>query len=350
MWLSRLFTVYCSVMFILPILGPYAAANFYQRALLANALTSALRLHQRLPRFQLSRAFLAQALQEDSCHYLLYSLILVNSYPITMSIFPVFLFSVLHATTYTKKVLDSVGPSSLMFIRNLLDKLTSNQQNILKFIACNEIFLMPATVFMLFSGQGSLLLPFIYYRFLTLRYTSRRNPYCRTLFTELRILLEHFIMKPACPAFFRKMCLSSIAFISRLAPTGVWLNSIKVLFSLCFVFPPFKMWLKLWWGQTLPSTEGPVFWMSTLQPVLQLLCMFEYRWRTASNALKSHGDVSFPIFLMWPHWSGGHPSLCYVHWMQHSRHQLWSVCTGCCYFFLFMSYLFMKISYYMMKH
>lgn len=64
-------------------LRPVAAANFYQRALLANALTSALRLHQRLPRFQLSRAFLSQALQEDSCHYLLYSLILVNSYPIT---------------------------------------------------------------------------------------------------------------------------------------------------------------------------------------------------------------------------------------------------------------------------
>ncbi|XP_061643505.1 transmembrane protein 33 isoform X2 [Phyllopteryx taeniolatus] len=138
-----------------------------------------------------------------------------------LSIFPVFLFSLLHATTYTKKVLDSVGPSSLMFIRNLLDKMSANQQNILKFIACNEIFLMPATVFMLFSGQGSLLLPFIYYRFLSLRYTSRRNPYCRTLFTELRIILEHFIMKPACPAFFRRMCLSSIAFVSRLAPTGV---------------------------------------------------------------------------------------------------------------------------------
>ncbi|NP_001187470.1 transmembrane protein 33 [Ictalurus punctatus] len=221
MWLSRLFTVYCSIMFILPLLGPIAAANFYQRALLANALTSALRLHQRLPRFQLSRAFLSQALQEDSCHYLLYSLILVNSYPITMSIFPVFLFSLLHATTYTKKVLDTMGPDSLLFVRNFLNKLTANQQNILKFIACSEIFLMPATVFMLFSGQGSLLQPFIYYRFLTLRYASRRNPYCRTLFTELRILLEHFVMKPACPAFFRRMYLNSIAFISRLAPTGV---------------------------------------------------------------------------------------------------------------------------------
>jgi len=43
----------------------------------------------------------------------------------------------------------------------------------------------------------------------------------RTLFTELRILLEHFVMKPICPAFFRRMCLNSIAFISRLAPTGV---------------------------------------------------------------------------------------------------------------------------------
>lgn len=47
-------------------------------------------------------------------------------------------------------IVQSMGPGSLMFIRNLLDKLTTNQQNILKFIACNEIFLMPATVFMLF--------------------------------------------------------------------------------------------------------------------------------------------------------------------------------------------------------
>ncbi|XP_057583515.1 transmembrane protein 33 isoform X2 [Hippopotamus amphibius kiboko] len=150
MWLSRLFTVYCSALFVLPLLGLHEAASFYQRALLANALTSALRLHQRLPHFQLSRAFLAQALLEDSCHYLLYSLIFVNSYPVTMSIFPVLLFSLLHAATYTKKVLDAKGSNSLPLLRSLLDKLSSNQQNILKFIACNEIFLMPATVFMLF--------------------------------------------------------------------------------------------------------------------------------------------------------------------------------------------------------
>ncbi|KAF7248333.1 Transmembrane protein 33 [Varanus komodoensis] len=191
MWLSRIFTVYCSALFVLPLLGLHEAASFYQRALLANALTSALRLHQRLPHFQLSRAFLAQALLEDSCHYLLYSLIFVNSYPVTMSIFPVLLFSLLHAATYTKKVLDARGSNSLPFLRNLLDKLNANQQNILKFVACNEIFLMPATVFMLF----------------------------RTLFTELRIVVEHVIMKPSCPVFVRRLCVSSISFISRLAPT-----------------------------------------------------------------------------------------------------------------------------------
>lgn len=76
-----------TITFPLVIFRLHEAASFYQRALLANALTSALRLHQRLPHFQLSRAFLAQALLEDSCHYLLYSLIFVNSYPVTSILF-----------------------------------------------------------------------------------------------------------------------------------------------------------------------------------------------------------------------------------------------------------------------
>ena len=32
--------------------------------------------------------------------------------------------------------------------------------------------------------------PFIYYHFLTLRYTSRRNPYTRNMFHELRLATE----------------------------------------------------------------------------------------------------------------------------------------------------------------
>lgn len=77
--------------------------------------------------------------------------------------------------------------------------------------------------------------------------------HCSTLFTELRILLEHFIMKPACPVFFRRICLSSIAFISRLAPTGVWFHLDHFL-AFCFS-------LTIWSfnGQTFLSTERTIF-------------------------------------------------------------------------------------------
>lgn len=60
--------------------NPY---GFYQRALISNAATSALRLHQRLPHFQFSREFFAMLFLEDSCHYLMFSLIFMNGYPIT---------------------------------------------------------------------------------------------------------------------------------------------------------------------------------------------------------------------------------------------------------------------------
>lgn len=217
LWLTRIFTVVCSFLFIFPILGgnPY---GFYQRALISNAATSALRLHQRLPHFQLSREFFGLLFLEDSCHYLMFSLIFMNGYPITMAVIPVFLFALLHACNYTKNILNVMGPDSLQFMRKLIDKLQLQQINILRFIACTEIFIMPAIIFMMFAGKCSFFLPFVYYKFLSLRYTSRRNPYCRTLFTEMRMTVEHFTATPSCPGIIRTACLKAIAFISRLSP------------------------------------------------------------------------------------------------------------------------------------
>ena len=55
----------------------------YYKALMANAATSALRLHQRLPRVQFTREFLAMLFVEDSAHYLLYSFNFIYSGPMT---------------------------------------------------------------------------------------------------------------------------------------------------------------------------------------------------------------------------------------------------------------------------
>ena len=218
LWITRIFTVVCTFLFFFPIAGggPY---GFYQRALISNAATSALRLHQCLPHFQLNRQFLALLLAEDSCHYLMFSIMFMNSYPLTMSLIPVFLYAVLHACNFTIQILNIMGPTFMQFVRNMISKLQAQQVSVLRFIACTEIFIMPAVFLMTFTGKCSLFLPIIYYRFLLLRYSSRRNPYSRTLFHELRLTIEYLCNKPQCPAMIRNMFTKAIAVISRLAPT-----------------------------------------------------------------------------------------------------------------------------------
>ncbi|CAC5396396.1 TMEM33 [Mytilus coruscus] len=190
LWITRIFTIVCTFLFFFPIVGggPY---GFYQRALISNAATSALRLHQRLPNFQLNRQFLSLLLAEDSCHYLIYSLMFMNSYPLTMSLIPICLYAVLHACNFTVQILNVMGPQSIQFVRNMITKLQAQQVSILRFIACTEIFIMPAVFLMTFT----------------------------TLFHELRVTIEYLCNKPQCPAMVRNMLTKIIAFISRLAPT-----------------------------------------------------------------------------------------------------------------------------------
>lgn len=73
----------------------------------------------------------------------------------------------------------------------------------------------------IFSGRASLMTVFIYYRFLTLRYASRRNPYTRETFTQLRLVTENYTQKPSCPGTVRNIAIKVIEFISRLAPPTV---------------------------------------------------------------------------------------------------------------------------------
>jgi hypothetical protein len=215
LWLTRLLTVFFGILFILPIFGgdPH---SIYQRIFLGAAATSALRLHQRAARpVRLSREFFGSLVLEDSCHYLFYSLIFYHTMAVTLAVIPVVLFALLHSCTFTQSVVDKVGPQAL---GNFILKIKSHQQQILRFVACSEIFLMPTTVFLAFTGKGGLILPFFYYRFLTLRYASRRNPYCRTVFYELRISLENVCRSPSCPGFLRSLTNKGIAMISRFAP------------------------------------------------------------------------------------------------------------------------------------
>jgi len=150
LWATRLATMVFTVGYILPIFdNPY---NSYYKALMANAATSALRLHQRLPQVQLSRQFLYEFLKEDSAHYLFFSLIFLYAAPITLVLAPVVLFALLHFASYSLALLDTLGQNSWWGARMLISLVEFQSRNILRMVAFNEIFLMPFSIMMIFTG------------------------------------------------------------------------------------------------------------------------------------------------------------------------------------------------------
>ncbi|XP_059093360.1 Krueppel homolog 2-like [Tigriopus californicus] len=218
MFCTRLLTLFFTLNYFLPIFLTHSS-QCYSKALMANAATSALRLHQRIPRVQFNRAFLGTIFLEDSAHYVLYSLIFIFGQPLTMALVPCVLFAVLHAASYFLTLLDRMGQqNSFWGARMLISFVEFQSRNSLRMAAFTEIFLMPTVVVFIFVGRTNLFTPFMYYRFLTLRYASRRNPYTRAVFMELRLSLEQAVQSPRIPDGVRTLTHKAIALVSSLAP------------------------------------------------------------------------------------------------------------------------------------
>jgi len=216
LWLSRVLSIVFAVGYLLPIFGSSQSA-FY-KVLISNAATSALRLHQRLPSIQFTREFLSLLLLEDSCHYLFFSLIYLYVQPVILVLFPVVLFAVLHSASYSLKMLDLLGQNSWWGARLLISLVEFQQRNILRLIAFSEIILMPVAIISAFTGRAGLMTPFIYYHFLTLRYSSRRNPHTRNMFHELKLATESIANNPKAPPIIGNILHTAIRLVSRLAP------------------------------------------------------------------------------------------------------------------------------------
>jgi len=218
LWATRVATILFTVGYILPIFSnPY---NSYYKALMATAATSALRLHQRLPQVQFNRQFLGLFLSEDAAHYLIFCVLFLYAAPITLVLVPVFLFALLHFASYTLTLLDTLGQNSWWGARMLISLVELQSRNILRLAAFQEVFLLPFTVMMIFAGKTNLVTPFLYYRFLSLRYQSRRNPYCRTICHELRMSLEALAYSPKCPGWAKNIIYKAISVATSLGPVA----------------------------------------------------------------------------------------------------------------------------------
>ncbi|XP_055852447.1 Krueppel homolog 2 [Episyrphus balteatus] len=214
MWATRILAIFFTAGYVLPIFG--TAQSSFNKVLLANAATNALRLHQRLPRFALSKEFLARLFTEDSCHYLMFSLIFFNVQPTLFILVPIVLFAVLHAASYSLKIVDLIGQNSWWGARFLISLVEFQATNILKAVAFSEIFIMPLAIILTFMGKAGLMTPFVYYHFLQMRYNSRRNPYTRNAFAELRMAVES--LASLSPPIVGKVLRGGIAFVNRLSP------------------------------------------------------------------------------------------------------------------------------------
>ena len=217
MWMMRLYTLFLTVQYVIAGSAP-AMLHYFHRILLANGVVCALRLHQRVPNFQFSRHHLALMMQEDSAHYLFYSMIFLTCAPMTIIILPVFIFALLHSCSYTRQVLDVVGPHSGRVIRRAINYVASNQMKLFRFVAMNEIMVLPMLIFQLFGGTPSIFAIFTYYKFLTLRYLSQRNPYSRQVFYELRMVLQQYAYTQSCPGFLKKVINKLVDVLTRLGP------------------------------------------------------------------------------------------------------------------------------------
>ncbi|CAK1589350.1 unnamed protein product [Parnassius mnemosyne] len=218
LWGIRILTVLCTIGYVMPLFNNPVSA-FY-KALLANAATSALRLHQRIPprEISLSREFLARFFLEDSAHYLFYSLIFMNVAPNLLILTPIFLFALLHAASYSLTILDTLGQNSMWVARLLISLVEFQSRNILRAAALAEIVLFPVVALMALFGYCGLLTPFVYYYFVTWRYASRRNPYTRNTFRELRVLAERGAARPQLPRALASALRAAVQLVCRMAP------------------------------------------------------------------------------------------------------------------------------------
>ncbi|XP_032683143.1 Krueppel homolog 2 [Odontomachus brunneus] len=216
LWLTRCFTIILTIGYIIPIFGnPF---NIYYKILMNNAATSALRLHQRVPRVQITRQFLEMLLLEDSCHYLFYSLIFLYTAPATLVLTPVFLFAQLHMASYFLTLLDCLGHNYWWGARLGISLVEFQSRKILRLCALSEIIILPFTAVLVFTGRAGLLTPFIYYQFLKLRLSSQRNPYTRNVFYELRNGLSSVSKKPAVPNIIRRIIDALLSITQQMAP------------------------------------------------------------------------------------------------------------------------------------
>lgn len=191
--ITRACTVLCTLSYLIGFPGP--AEYRFKQALLMNAATSSLRLHQRMPPpplSQLSRQYFMDLVAEDSFHYFIFPLMFFYGKPITLALLPCALYALFNLAVFAITILDKLGNQDELKVQ-ISNLVARYQQSLLYTIALSELVLIFVIVAGVYTGVVSLLAPLFYYRFLMLRYNSTRNHHLKSLIQELRVFTYRLV-------------------------------------------------------------------------------------------------------------------------------------------------------------
>ena len=186
--ITRSLTVLCTLSYIIGFPGP--SSNRFKQALLMNAATSSLRLHQRMPPpplNQISRTYFMDLIKEDSFHYLMFPLMFFSGYPIALALLPCILYAIFNLARYAIELLDKFGDQEQMKAK-IAALVTKYQQSLLHTVALSEVTLMPLVVIGVITRSVGIFVPVAYFRFLRMRYNSTRNAHLKLLVAQIRTI------------------------------------------------------------------------------------------------------------------------------------------------------------------
>lgn len=219
----RMGTIVSTLMFILSTLGFFGQLTHsaYLNAMMSAFLTFLLRLYRRKADNQVvlfSREMYILLTTEDSGHYMLYSFFFYNQVPVSIYLLPPLLYAIVFTHSYTEGLKQFLPSSIERLLTKLNLRIRDGQRDVFRFIAYTEIFIFLVVVWSVIWGSMFILAPLLYYYFLKSRYLSRRNPYVRTCFSELRFAAEQLSASPRCPSFLSSLTTTLISYVRRLAP------------------------------------------------------------------------------------------------------------------------------------
>eukprot|EP01114_Cavostelium_apophysatum_P023200 TRINITY_DN8671_c0_g1_i1.p1 TRINITY_DN8671_c0_g1~~TRINITY_DN8671_c0_g1_i1.p1 ORF type:complete len:378 (-),score=36.28 TRINITY_DN8671_c0_g1_i1:164-1171(-) len=209
-WLLGQFSILlCSLLYLIPfVFDPRTSYTFYSCAFYSGMLVHLLGLFRAVGLPRMNREWWIRLGSQDGVHYVMVYFLLANSYPITVALAPLCIYSFFHVCSFlhanssvvlTPPMLSKYRTSVEPQLRNAL----TYETKALLFASNAEILTILPLLVSLFIGQGSLLVLIGYYFFLNFKYIT--SPSTRNVMDSIGYRLDGVFHSPRCPAVVRQI-------------------------------------------------------------------------------------------------------------------------------------------------